>query len=428
VTATPFDSPLHRALWSDAEVARLFTDGAEIRAMLLTLGALARAQGAQGVIPETSAAAIHRAAMEVQIDPAALAEATARDGVPLPALVAAFRDAMGAPEHARWIHHGATSQDIVDTGLALRLRGALAGVGRHLDGALAMLAGLAEAHAETPMAARTYGQVATPTSFGATVAIWGEGLLAVRDALPAVRARAETVTLHGAAGTGAALGPDPAALRAAVADALGLAPRDANPHAERGHIRALAAWLDAALGACAKPATDLLLLARDGDVTLGGAGGSSTMPQKRNPVGPSAIRALALHGRGLALTPGATHWDHRDGGAWFAEWLALPQLVIATARALSLLAGLDIRPDAARLRAKAADPTGLIHAEALSFALDMPRPEAQARIKAWAAEIRDGGGNLVALAGLDPADFAPQRRWGEAPAHARRFAARVRDG
>ncbi|MFP4328359.1 MAG: adenylosuccinate lyase family protein, partial [Paracoccaceae bacterium] len=118
-------SGLYGQLFGAGEAARLFTDTAEIRAMLLVEGALAQVQGRLGVIPETAAAAIHRAGMEAVLDPAALAGPTGQNGVPVPGLVAGFRKAIAAPEHAQFVHWGATSQDISDTALMLRLARAL---------------------------------------------------------------------------------------------------------------------------------------------------------------------------------------------------------------------------------------------------------------------------------------------------------------
>ena len=115
MAASVFSSALYGRLFPTGDVGRLWSDAAEVRAMLLVEGALARAQGAAGVIPEVSGAFIHRAAMEVQLDPAGLAQATGRNGVAVPALVTAFRAAMEAPEHAQYVHWGATSQDIIDT-------------------------------------------------------------------------------------------------------------------------------------------------------------------------------------------------------------------------------------------------------------------------------------------------------------------------
>jgi len=218
--ASPADSPLYARLFGDDEAARLFSDSAEVRAMLLVEGALAKVQGELGVIPAESAAFLHRASFEVQIDPSALAGETAVNGVPVPALVAAFRTACNAPDHAAFAHWGATSQDIMDSALALRLKRLIELWEGRLDGLLAALGAVAAAHADLPMAARTYGQVATPTSFGAVVAGWGWPLHAQRAALAALRPALLRVSLSGAAGTLSAMGEAGPAVRAGLAKAL----------------------------------------------------------------------------------------------------------------------------------------------------------------------------------------------------------------
>ncbi len=126
MAASVFDSPLYAKLFPTGEAGRLFSDSAALRAMLLVEGALAKVQGEAGVIPQISAAAIHRATLEIQIDPGAIASETGWNGVSVPGLVATFRKEMNAPEHAQYVHWGATSQDIIDTGLMLRLRQLLA--------------------------------------------------------------------------------------------------------------------------------------------------------------------------------------------------------------------------------------------------------------------------------------------------------------
>ncbi len=122
MTFSPFDSPIYSTIYGDTEVRALFTDSAEVRAMLLVEGTLAKVQGELGLIPLDSALYIHRASMEVQVDPAGLAAGMAKTGSPVPAMVAAFGRAMEAPDHAKYIHWGARSQDILDTALVLRLR------------------------------------------------------------------------------------------------------------------------------------------------------------------------------------------------------------------------------------------------------------------------------------------------------------------
>jgi len=168
-------------------MGRLFTDSAEVRALLLVEGALAKAQGKLGVIPEISGAAIHRASLEIPLDPSGLAAGTGQSGVMIPALVAAFRKAMEAPEHSQYVHFGATSQDILDTGLMLRLRQAIGLLEDYLTDLAQNLGTLAERYASTPVAARTWGQNATPTSFGAIAASWGQPLLSHLDQLPALK-------------------------------------------------------------------------------------------------------------------------------------------------------------------------------------------------------------------------------------------------
>uniref|UniRef100_UPI001CD6FBE2 lyase family protein n=1 Tax=Xinfangfangia pollutisoli TaxID=2865960 RepID=UPI001CD6FBE2 len=367
--ASPADSALYRGLFSDDETAALFSDSAEIRAMLLVEGALARVQGRLGLIPETAAAFIDRAAREVQIDPAGLAAGAAADGVPVPALVAAFRKAMAAPEHAQYLHWGATSQDIVETAQNLRLRRLV----EIWDGRLLALAQalgrLAQEHADLPMAARTYGQAATPTSFGAVVAGWGHPILRHRARLAALAPDLALVSLGGAAGTLSAMGPEGPAVRAGLAQALGLGDPGHSWHAERDRIGAFGAWMAGLCASLGKMAEDLILMAQSGigEITIAGAGGSSTMPQKQNPVGPSVLVALSRQVTALAaaLTGAGLHRQQRDGAAWFVEWLTLPQLCISTGRALALavqLAG-RIAPVPAAMARNLDDGSGLIHAE-----------------------------------------------------------------
>lgn len=427
------DSAIYRDLFGDEASAALFTDSAEIRAMLLVEGALAKVQGRLGVIPETAGAFIDRASREVILDPAAIARETAVNGVPVPGLVAAFRKAMEAPDHAQYLHWGATSQDIMETGLALRLRRLCEIWDERLGDLLAALGRLAREHADLPMAARTYGQAATPTSFGVVVAGWGHPILRHRARLSAIRPELATVSLGGAAGTLSAMGPEGPAVRTALAETLGLADPGHSWHAERDRIDAFAAWMAGLCVSLGKMGEDLILMAQSGvgEIRLAGAGGSSTMPQKQNPVGPSALVALARQTVALsgAIQIAGLHRQQRDGAAWFTEWLTLPQLCISTGRALALavdVAG-KITPVAQAMRQTLDSGLGLIDAEAYTFALarHMPRPEAQAAIKALCAEVMADQVPLSDLVARDfPAlDLRAAGGLGNAPAEARAFAA-----
>jgi 3-carboxy-cis,cis-muconate cycloisomerase len=434
--ASPTDSAMYRNLFGDDQAAALFTDSAEVRAMLLVEGALARVQGALGLIPPDAAAFIDRAALEVQIDPAALGLETARNGVPVPALLAAFRKAAGAPTLLHYLHWGATSQDIMDTALALRLRRLLQIWDTRLVTLTGQLAELATTHADLPMAARTYGQHATPTTFGAVVAGWGWPILSWQNDLPPLRTALLRVSLSGAAGTLSAMGDHGPAVRAGLAQALNLADPGHSWHADRSGIARLAGFAAGLAGSLGKLGEDLILLTQSGiaEVTLSGAGGSSTMPQKENPVAPSALAALSRHVIGLSATlqGAALHRQQRDGAAWFTEWLTLPQLCLSTSRMLSLACECltALRPDPAAMARPLTTGAGLIHAEALTFALaqTMPRPEAQTLVATLCQTALTTGTPLATLV----AEHFPTLPWppaaptGTAPAEARAFAAQAR--
>jgi 3-carboxy-cis,cis-muconate cycloisomerase len=435
--AAPADSALYRPLFGDDAIAQFFTDSAEIRAMVLVQGELALVQGRLGLIPAEAAAFIHRAAREVQIDPASLAAETAQNGVPVPGLIAAFRKATGNPEAMQYLHWGATSQDIMDTALALRLRRVMDLWEERLSKLLQRLATLAEAHADLPIAARTYGHNATPTSFGAVVAGWGWPLIGWQDALSALRQALLQVSLSGAAGTLSAMGEKGPQVRAELALALGLSDPGRSWHTDRSALAQLVGVLGGLAGSLGKIAEDLLLLSQSGlsEVTFIQSGASSTMPQKQNPIGPSVLLALSRHVIGLVpiLQGAAVHRQQRDGAAWFTEWLTLPQICISAGRMLTLaysvLNSLSPAPKAMRHQLNAGQ--GQIHAEALSFFLSekMPRPEAQTLIKGLCTEAVLTNTPLMTLVRRN----FPETDWeawrarfalGQAPAEARAFAAR----
>ena len=437
--ATPLDSATYRALFGDAEVGRLFTDAAEIRAMLLVEGALAKAQGETGSIPETAAYAIHRASLQVSIGPEQLAEGVGQSAVPVPALVSAFR-AQLPPEHAAYVHWGATSQDIIDTALVLRLRQAMAIIERRLVILARSLADIAEAHADLPMVARTYGQAAVPTSFGAVAASWGAPLVTHIERLTDLRPRLLRVSLSGAAGTSSALGEQAGPTRAALAAALDLRDRGGSWHTDRGAMAEFAGWLTLVTGTLGKLGQDLTIMTRSGSATvrLGASGGSSTMPQKSNPVLPSLLVAIARQVAALndAMQGALIHAEQRDAAAWIVEWLSLPQMVLLTGRALTAageaVGGLE--PDAAAMQRAIRADGGVAFAEALAFALadTMPRPKAQKAVAGLCRQVLDTGTPLADLAAEAYPDadlaavFHAGSALGQAPQEARAFARAAR--
>lgn len=402
----PLDSALTGELLSDPDSRALFDDRAVLRAMLQVEAALARAQGRLGLIPAEAAARIAAVAEALDLPPEALAAGSASAGVPVPALVARLRRAVGgaAAEH---VHFGATSQDIVDTALVLRLRDLLRLFDDRLRQLAALLAGLADRHRHTVMAGRTRTQQAVPVSFGLKAAGWLLPLVRQRQRLAELRPRLLLLQFGGAAGTLAALDGHGPAVARALADELGLGLPAMPWHAQRDGMAELASWLSLTAGLLGKLGQDAMLLAQSevAELREGGEdrGGSSTMPQKANPVSAEALVALARFAAGqvgpmhLALL----HAHERDGAAWQLEWLALPPLAVATGTALRYAAALaeGLEVDAARMRANLEQSRGLLLAEAATFALaeHLGRVAAQDLVKAASREALAGDRHLMDL-------------------------------
>jgi 3-carboxy-cis,cis-muconate cycloisomerase len=374
---------------------------ARVARMVEVEAALGRALGTVGIIPAEAGEAVAAACEGAELDLVALADAAANAPTPVIPLVRALRD--GADElAAAWLHHGATSQDVVDTAVALQVRHALDLLEERLLGVADRCATLANAHRDTVMAGRTLGQQAVPITFGLKAARWLGTFDRGIGRLRASRDRALTVQLGGAAGTLAVYGEDGAAVAEVLADALGLAVPDLPWHAERDRVAELAGTLAAITTSVEHVATDLVLLAQPevGEVReASGAGpSSSAMPHKHNPIHATAARAacrLALGELGVLTAAAGGHEHERAAGAWQAEWVALPSALVRVGGALDRLGraldGLEV--DAERARANLESQLGLTATEALATALTagLGRPRAQALAgEVAAAAARDG--------------------------------------
>ena len=297
------------------------------------------------------------------LDLAALGRSTADKGTPVPALVSALRARLGDHPAAAVLHHGATSQDIVDTAIMLVARRALEPLLSDLAGASELCASLAEQHRNSLQAGRTLLQQAVPVTFGLKAAGWLTALDESWGELARIRARELAVQLGGAAGTLSSLGERGLEVASSLAAELELAEPELPWHTIRIRPARLAGALGIALGAMAKVARDVVLLAQTEVGELGegggdGRGGSSTMPHKRNPVGAVAVLACAERGPGLVATiltaMGQEH--ERAAGAWQAEWEPLLELLRLTGSAAAalrdVLAGLEVasRSDARESR------------------------------------------------------------------------------
>ncbi len=403
LTISPFDSALYSTLLSDQEAGRYLGDDAQIRAMLQIEGQLALAQADCGLIPAAAAQAIAHAAATLQITPASLAANTGSAGVPVPALVQALKHAL-PPESARWVHFGATSQDIVDTALVLNCRELLTLYETRLSLVIGQLLELANTHRNTLTAGRTRTQQAAPMSFGLKAANWLAPLLRQQQRLNELKPRLLKLQLAGAVGTLSAMQDKAVAITAALAQRLNLAVGQ-NWHTQRDSLVELANWLAMTTGLLGKMGQDWLLLGQSevGEITFTNGGSSSTMPQKCNPVSAELLVSLARHNAGQVgqMHQAMLHEHERSGSAWTLEWLVLPTMLMATAVALhhsnDALAHLQVNSE--KMQANLGLYNGIIYAEAATFALadSMPRDQASALVKNACLQALSGERHLLEL-------------------------------
>lgn len=341
MTVSPFDHPLLSGLLGDEEAARHFSVEAEIAAMLAFERSLAEAEAACGVIPHEAEAAIVMALASFRPDTAKLRAGVARDGVAVPELVRQIKTAVGEP-HGQWVHFGATSQDVIDTALMLRLKPLVEHLGLLLTENIVRFASLEVQFGKRALMGMTRMQPAIPIQVSDRVRAWQAPLQRHQLRLTEQSGRLLVVQFGGAAGTLEKLGDKAELVRAALAARLGLG--DAPQwHSQRDALADFAGWLSLVTGSLGKFGQDMALMAQAGtDIALSGGGSSSAMPHKQNPVKAEALVALArlnatqLSGMHQALV----HEQERSGAAWTLEWLLLPQMVVATAAALRLAAEL----------------------------------------------------------------------------------------
>jgi 3-carboxy-cis,cis-muconate cycloisomerase len=366
---TPF-----AAILVPQELRDAVSDRAWLQGMLDAERALARAGAAVGLVPQRAATRIDEACRAELFDAARLAEDGRRVGNPAEPLVRELRAAVG-DEAADFVHLGATSQDIVDTAAMLVSRRSVGLVLAELDRLAEGCATLARAHRSTPMAARTLLQQAVPTTFGLKSAGWLVAVLDARGRLAGVRDERLAVQLGGAAGTLAALGDRALEVVHLFARELDLGEPPLPWHTNRQRLAELGAALGIAAGAAAKIGGDLVLLAQSevAEVAESSDGGSSTMPQKRNPVRSALAIASARLASGHAgvLLGNLEHEHERGVGGWQVEWEALSGALAfagaAAAAAADAVIGLEVNGE--RMRANLEASGGLVLAERVSFAL-----------------------------------------------------------
>ncbi|KAF2454132.1 L-Aspartase-like protein [Lineolata rhizophorae] len=378
-SVSAIDSVIFRNLFGTDEIRKVFSDTAYIHRCVDVETALARAQASCDVIPRAAADAIAANSDPDLLDLDRLRHETDIVGYPILPLVRQL-SAMCGGDAGRYVHWGATTQDIMDTAATLQMKGGLELVERELDGVVGALEDLARRHRDTPMAGRTHLQHALPVTFGYKCAVYLSAFQRHRERLRQLKPRALMVQYGGAAGTLASLGPGDAGLRvrAALAAEVGLANPSATWHVARDGVAEVAGFLALVGGSLGKLALDVIVMSSNelGEVAepfVPHRGASSTMPQKRNPISSEVMLAASKVLRanaGLALDGMVADFE-RASGPWHVEWVAVPDSFVLAVGALHqarfALSGLTV--DAESMMRNLKSTKGLIVAEAVMMGL-----------------------------------------------------------
>jgi 3-carboxy-cis,cis-muconate cycloisomerase len=383
MTIGVLSSSLFGDMFGTEAMRAVFGDVAFVRNCVVVEAALARAQAHVGIIPNQAAAAISQAADAIAggreaLDFARLKRENETVGYPILPLVRQLAALSG--EAGRYVHWGATTQDIMDSAVVLQIRDGLALIEDDLTRLRGHLAALARKYRDTPMAGRTHLQHALPITFGYKAAIWLSSFDRHAERLGELKKRVLLAQFGGAAGTLASLGDSEAALRtvAELARELGLGEPAITWHVARDGIAETVQFLALLGGSLGKIAYDVMLMAATefaeaAEPFIAGRGSSSTMPQKRNPISCELIlaasKALRQHA-GLVLDAMVSDFE-RATGPWHVEWIAVPESFGYAAGALHqaefMMGGLIV--DAGRMAKNLGMTHGLIVAEAVMMGL-----------------------------------------------------------
>jgi 3-carboxy-cis,cis-muconate cycloisomerase len=409
-SSTVLDSILFRDAFGTPAMREVFSDRRLIARYIEVEVALARAEARCGVIPAEAAEVIARESQLNRIDFDHMRHETDIVGYPILPLVHQLVEMCG--EAGRYVHWGATTQDIMDTANVLQVRDALDIVEADIRALRGILADLAKKHRDTPMAGRTHLQHALPVTFGYKVAIWLAMFDRHQQRLEQLRERVLCVEFAGAAGTLASLGEKGLEVQKALAEELDLAVPTTTWHVARDGFAEAVNLLSLVTGSLGKIALDIMIMASTEfaevyEPFVKGRGASSTMPQKRNPISSELMLAAAKGVRqhaGLMVDAMIQDFE-RATGPWHAEWIAIPESFILTAGALHqakfALGGLIVDTD--QMRRNLGISRGLIVAEAVMMGLApaIGRQQAHDLVYDACRTVNEKGGTLAeALATL----------------------------
>ncbi|KAJ5220582.1 Fumarate lyase [Penicillium citrinum] len=379
MSVSALDSRIFRNLFGTQEIRDIFTDDAYVKCLIEVEAALARAQSKTGVIPPESGDSITSTFAGIQLDYDRLARETDIVGYPVLPLVCQLVE-ITPNETSKFIHWGATTQDIMDDASMLQIKRGLVLVERELVALKEILTRLASTHRDTPMAGRTHLQHALPCTFGYKCAVYLSGVLRHIDRLEEIKQRCLLVQFGGAAGTIASLGSDDTGprVREQLALELGLQNPAITWHVARDNVAEITNFLALVGGTLGKIALDLMIMSSNefdeiSEPFVPHRGASSTMPQKRNPISSEVILAASKMLRAnasLGLDAMITDFE-RASGPWHLEWVAVPEAFVTAVGALHqtnfALDGLVVKVDS--MERNLHSTKGLIVGEAVMMAL-----------------------------------------------------------
>jgi adenylosuccinate lyase len=398
------DSRLLGRLFTSAEMQAVFTDRAMIQAWLDAEVGLSAAQAELGLIPKSAAAAIEASADAGLFDLAAMSAEVERTAHPLVPLLRQLGEAAG-PEAAAYVHYGATTQDITDTGLALQLRRAVTILQRLLDELTETLADLAERYRDLPMIGRTHAQHALPITLGFKFAVLAAECERHLDRIADARPRVLVGQLGGAVGSLASFGERGLEVRQRMMDRLSLGNAVIPWHTARDGFAEITCVVSMIAATCGKIANEIRVLQRtevaevEEPFALGKVG-SSTMPHKRNPmISEYVIAGAVLCRQAPASMLAAMHQEHeRDMGLWGVDWAVLPETFCRGAAVLErtgwILRGLIVHPKAIHRNLHLLGDITLSEAAMMHLAADIGRSEAHEVVYQAAMQAWDDGGTL----------------------------------
>jgi 3-carboxy-cis,cis-muconate cycloisomerase len=408
---TVFDSILFRDAFSTPRMREVFSDYALIARYAEVEIALAEAEARCGVIPREAADDIARLTDVSALDFDLLRQETDIVGYPILPLVHQMVKQCG--EAGRYVHWGATTQDIMDTAVILQVRDGLKIIEEDIAELRRILADLSRKYRDTPMAGRTHLQQALPVTFGYKTAIWLAMFDRHAERLEQLKPRVLVGEFAGAAGTLASLGDEGFEVQAALCEELGLGVPVSTWHVARDGLAEVVNFFGLVTGSLGKIALDIMIMASTEfaeayEPFVKGRGASSTMPQKRNPISSELMLAASKGVRqhaGLMLDALVQDFE-RATGPWHAEWMAIPESFMLTAGALHqakfALGGLIV--DEKRMADNLDISRGLIVAEAVMMGLapQIGRQQAHDVVYDACRVVNEKGGTLADALAVNP--------------------------